>query len=73
MIGSLADAAGYGLPEIGKVYCSCGSIVDLDRNFIDLKRSLGKPIECVSCRNRRINEDIEALDRHFLGETDEEW
>lgn len=71
MIGSIMEMGGCH-PEIGKVYCECGRIVDLDRSFISLKRKLGKPIECPSCRNNRISHDIEALDRHFLGDDEEE-
>ncbi len=72
MMGSLAEMGGYYSPDIGKVYCECGSIVDLDRSFINLKRKLGKPIECPSCRNNRISQDIENLDRHFIGEDEED-
>ena len=72
MIGSLAEMGGYCAPDIGKVYCGCGMIVDLDRSVINLKRNLGKPIECISCRNRRISSEIDSLDRHFSGEEDEE-
>ncbi len=72
MIGSLAELGGYIAPELGKVYCTCGRIVDLDRSTINLKRQLGKPIECNSCRNRRISCEIDLLDRHFLGEEEED-
>ncbi|HIJ00862.1 MAG: hypothetical protein PWQ88_300 [Candidatus Methanomethylophilaceae archaeon] len=72
MIGSLAKIAGYGPLEWGKVYCNCGNIIDLDRGVIIRKRSLGKPIECSVCRNRRIAKEIEELNNHFLGEDEED-
>lgn len=50
------------------VYCDCGRLVWLDRSAMDLKLSIGKPLECTICRNRRISDEIELLDRHFDGE-----
>ncbi len=50
------------------VYCECGRLVWLDRSAMNLKLSIGKPLECTRCRNKRISEDIDLLDRHFNGE-----
>ncbi|MGI6472274.1 MAG: hypothetical protein ACOX1N_04335 [Candidatus Methanomethylophilaceae archaeon] len=50
------------------VYCECGRLVWLDRTAMNLKLSMGKPLECSRCRNKRISEEIELLDRHFNGE-----
>ena len=35
---------------------------------MSVKLSMGKPLECTKCRNKRISEEIELLDRHFNGE-----
>jgi len=58
-----------------KIYCSCGRIVGLDRNEMQLKKKLGKELECVGCRNLRISEEIDDLNNHFDGvsEEDEAW
>jgi hypothetical protein len=50
------------------VYCNCGRIVWLDRSSMILKLSMGKSLECMQCRNRRISEEIDSVDRHFRGE-----
>lgn len=50
------------------VYCECGRIVWLDRSAMCLKLRIGKKLECTSCRNKRISDEIEILDRHFDGE-----
>jgi hypothetical protein len=50
------------------VYCECGRIVWLDRSEMFLKLSIGKKLECTHCRNRRISEDIDSLNRHFSDE-----
>lgn len=50
------------------VYCECGRIVWLDRSAMRLKLNMGKNLECTSCRNKRISDEIEILDRHFDGE-----
>ncbi len=47
------------------VYCSCGRIVNLDRDEMDLRISLGKQLECSKCRNQRISIEIDALNEHF--------
>lgn len=49
------------------VYCSCGRIVVLDRSEMRLRLRLGKELECTSCRNRRISEEIDEMDSHFNG------
>lgn len=49
------------------VYCSCGSIVVLDRSEMRLRLSLGKELECPACRNVRIGQEIDLLNSHFDG------
>lgn len=48
-----------------KIFCSCGRIVDLDKNEVLVKERLGKDIECIRCRNTRISAEIDSLDAHF--------
>lgn len=56
------------------VYCNCGRIVVLDRSEMRLKLSLGKELECMSCRNARISREIDALNDHFNGvEEVDDW
>jgi len=50
------------------VYCECGRIVWLDRLEMGLKLRIGKSLECITCRNKRISDDIDTLNRHFNGE-----
>ena len=39
-----------------------------------LKLSLGKELECMSCRNARISREIDALNDHFDGvEEVDDW
>lgn len=47
------------------VYCSCGRIVNLDRDEMNIRISLGKELECSKCRNQRISIEIDALNEHF--------
>ena len=54
------------------VYCSCGRIVVLDRSDMKLKLSLGKQLECMSCRNARISEEIDSINNHFDGVQDDD-
>jgi len=54
------------------VYCSCGRIVALDRYEMELKMSLGKELQCMTCRNKRISLEIEYLNNLFDGKIDEE-
>ena len=49
------------------VYCECGRIVILDRAEMKIRLSLGKELECMSCRNARISREIDALNDHFNG------
>lgn len=49
------------------VYCECGRIVILDRAEMKLRLSLGKELECMTCRNARISREIDALNDHFNG------
>jgi len=54
------------------VYCRCGKIVVLDRSEMMLKLKLDKELECMECRNRRIDREIEEMDNHFLGISEED-
>ena len=49
------------------VYCNCGRIVVQDRSEMRLKLELGKELQCMTCRNARISEEIDAMNRHFEG------
>lgn len=55
------------------VYCPCGRIVVLDRSEMRVRLGLGKELECTSCRNQRISQEIDAMNDHFNGieESDE--
>ena len=53
------------------VYCACGRIVALDKSEMQLKISLGKNLECMSCRNRRIANEIDYLNNLYDGLIDE--
>jgi hypothetical protein len=55
-----------------KALCGCGELVDLDTDIVLRKRILGKRVECVNCRNRRIALERDELDRHYLGLEEEE-
>jgi hypothetical protein len=48
-----------------KICCACGSIVDLDKKEMCLKKSLKKEPECTVCRNARISKEIDLLNAHF--------
>lgn len=54
------------------VYCSCGRIVALDRSEMMLKLSLKKELECTTCRNRRISNEIDYLNDLYDGLIDDE-
>ncbi len=49
------------------VYCKCGRIVILGRAEMKTRLELGKELECVSCRNRRISMEIDMMNDHFNG------
>ena len=53
-----------------KVLCLCGAIADIDSAIASTKKRLGKSVECRSCRNERIAQEMEELRSHFDGE---EW
>ncbi len=55
-----------------KALCICGALTDLDVEVVKRKADLGKRVECARCRNKRIAQEHESLERHFLGITDEE-
>ena len=57
----------FGPFTMRKVYCSCGSIVDLDRDYFYRRMNLGKQVECIHCRNERVSREIDELNNHFLG------
>ena len=54
-----------------KVLCLCGAIADVDIGMASTKKKLGKSIECRSCRNERIAQEMEELRSHFTGEDGE--
>ena len=54
------------------VYCACGRLVALDRSEMKLKLALGKDLECTTCRNRRISEEIDYLNNLYDGVITEE-
>jgi len=47
------------------VLCACGTIVRLDQAAVHRRRTLGKPVECHHCRNRRVTLEKEELDNEF--------
>ena len=49
------------------VLCACGTLIRLDREMVRLRRSMGKPVECRQCRNRRIAREREEMGRDFYG------
>ncbi len=62
----------FGPYNKNKALCACGSIADLDSKTVNTKRRLGKRVECMACRNKRIAQEHEKLERHFLGFDEEE-
>jgi len=72
---SLQVAMVFGDPPKRKVLCSCGTIAEVDQGIASKKASLGKALECRTCRNERIAREREELERHFSGRDseDEEW
>ena len=55
----------FDLKNAMSVYCSCGRIVNLDRDEMNVRIALGKELECSKCRNQRISIEIDALNEHF--------
>ncbi len=51
--------------DMNKIYCSCGSIQELDSTTVGIKRELGKELECRECRNQRIAKELSELADHF--------
>jgi hypothetical protein len=45
-----------------KMLCTCGAITDVDAASVNVKRVLGKPIECRACRNERIARELSEGD-----------
>ncbi len=70
--GFMSHEAIKGAQESDKIYCACGRIVNLDAAMVKLKQRLGKEIECARCRNHRIAEEIEDLERIFNDEIEED-
>ncbi len=66
MLGETLDS--IRIESMMNIYCKCGRIVWLDRLEMDLKLRIGKSLECTTCRNIRISDDIDTLNRHFNGE-----
>jgi hypothetical protein len=54
------------------VYCRCGKIVVLDRSEMMLKLKLDKELECMECRNIRIDREIDEMNNHYLGISEED-
>ncbi|MDW5562742.1 MAG: hypothetical protein SA339_05895 [Methanomassiliicoccus sp.] len=57
----------FGTNSMNKALCGCGAIADLDTDVVRRKQDLGKRVECSRCRNRRIAEEREALERYYHG------
>ncbi len=51
-----------------KVLCLCGAIADIDSGVARTKKRLGKSVECRSCRNERVAQEMDELRSHFNGE-----
>ncbi len=62
----------FGQYNKNKALCACGCIADLDSKSVGTKRRLGKRVECMACRNKRIAREHEDMERHFLGLDQEE-
>lgn len=46
----------------------------MDSTSVDIKRDLGKELECRDCRNQRIARELKELANHFSkGEEQEEY
>ena len=54
--------------KMKKIYCACGSIVDLDGEYLTRRLKLSKEVECVHCRNLRISREIDELNAIFSTE-----
>ena len=42
------------------------------KDYFRMRMDLGKSLECCHCRNRRISREIDDLNNHFLGISDED-
>ncbi|MCG7844103.1 MAG: hypothetical protein MIO90_01575 [Methanomassiliicoccales archaeon] len=47
------------------VLCACGALVRLDQGSVYRRRTMGKPVECRTCRNQRVAMELENLDNEF--------
>jgi hypothetical protein len=58
-----------------KVLCACGVIAEVDQSIVSNKMSLGKAMECRTCRNERIAREREELEKHYsgCGEEEDDW
>ncbi|NLK26048.1 MAG: hypothetical protein GX307_05690 [Euryarchaeota archaeon] len=65
----------FGPYSKNKALCDCGELMDIDSEVLRRKNLLGKKVECRECRNRRIAEERELLEMHYLGldENTVEW
>lgn len=66
------DFLSLGKCSMKKIYCTCGSIVDVDGDYFKMRMNLGKSVECCRCRNERIGREIDSLNNHFLGISEED-
>jgi len=69
------EQAMFGPYSMNKGLCCCGELTDIDSEVLRRKIELGKKVECRKCRNKRIAEEHELLELHYLGldEEVEEW
>ena len=61
----VSTISGVEMGEFTKIFCNCGRIVDIDTFTYRRRLQMHKNIECATCRNRRIAEEIEHLDEHY--------
>ena len=67
------DFLSLGACPMKKIYCTCGSIVDVDKDYFRMRMNLGKSVECPHCRNIRVGREIDNLNDHFLGIDEDEF
>ena len=57
----------FGPYSKNKALCGCGALADLDNDVVLRKKRLGKRVEFMACRNRRIAQEHNTIENHFLG------
>jgi len=57
----------FGPYSKNKALCGCGALMDIDAEVQRRKLNLGKRVECRECRNRRIAQEHDDLEKHYLG------